>query len=268
MLLYLVDAFADRPFTGNPAAVCLLSTDADDAWLQAVAEEMHLSETAFLTRRPDGDGFDLRWFTPTAEVDLCGHATLASAHVLWETGRLGAGETARFHSRSGLLTAGRDDDGWITMDFPAEPPAPSEPPPDLLELLPHSPRYLGRNRLDYLALLADEEAVRRFEPDLQRLGRITARGLIVTARADEGRPYDFVSRYFAPQIGIPEDPVTGSTHCCLAPFWAERLGRSALTGYQASARGGTVRVEARGEHVLLAGHAVTVVRGELAARAS
>lgn len=261
--LYHVDAFTERPFAGNPAAVCLLPEAQDAAWMQAVAREMNLSETAFLV--PRADGFDLRWFTPAAEVDLCGHATLASAHVLWSTRKLDPKEPARFHTHSGLLTARRTADGWITMDFPAEPAEPMPAPDGLADALGIDPMFVGHNRLDVLVLLAHADAVRALAPNLDRLARTEARGVIVTAASDDER-YDFVSRYFAPRFGIPEDPVTGSAHCCLGPFWQERLGKAALLGYQASARGGVVRVEPQGSRVLLSGQAVTVLRGELTAR--
>jgi predicted PhzF superfamily epimerase YddE/YHI9 len=254
-----VDAFTDRPFAGNPAAVCLLAEARETEWMQLVAREMNLAETAFLARRPDG--FDLRWFTPGLEVDLCGHATLASAHVLWEEGHLPAGETARFHTRSGLLTAARAD-GLIWLDFPATPAKPAAAPGELEAGLGAAPRWVGRSSFDYLVELESDETVRALAPDLSRLGRIETRGIIVTARsATAGQ--DFVSRFFAPAAGIPEDPVTGSAHCALAPFWAERLGRRELTGYQASARGGLVRTRLQGDRVLLGGNAVTVVRGEV-----
>jgi len=253
------DAFSDRRFAGNPAAVCVLEEARPDAWMQDVAREMNLSETAFLT--PADDGFGLRWFTPAVEVDLCGHATLASAHVLWEDGHLPPGQTARFHTRSGLLTA-EWSEGWIWMDFPASPPRAAEPQPELLRALGAEPRWVGTSRFDMLVELESERAVRTLEPDIARLRRVPTRGVIVTARADGGGA-DFVSRFFAPAVGVDEDPVTGSAHCVLAPFWAERLGRDELTGFQASARGGTVRVRMRGERVLLGGQAVTVMRGEL-----
>ena len=261
--LYQVDAFSDQPFSGNPAAVCLLASEAEAAWMQRVAREVNLSETAFLVRREDG--YDLRWFTPTDEVDLCGHATLASAHVLWETERLPAGETAVFHTLSGRLTATQKTDGWIQMDFPAEPETAAEAPAGLTEALGAEPLYIGQNRMDYLVLLEDEADVRALQPDMRRLSAVEARGLIVTAPADEGAGYDFVSRFFAPRYGIDEDPVTGSAHCCLGPFWKSRLGKANLTGYQASARGGTVRLDVGSERVILAGRAVTVLRAELVA---
>jgi PhzF family phenazine biosynthesis protein len=259
--IFVVDAFTDRPFAGNPAAVCPLDRPADDDWMQRVAAEMNLSETAFLA--PESDGYRLRWFTPTLEVVLCGHATLAGAHVLWETGRLPADAPARFHTRSGLLTAARTGDG-ITLDFPAEMPAPCDPPTGLAEALGARPRSTGRNRMDYLIELDTEAAVRRLRPDFARLAELPVRGVIVTGPSAE-RAYDFVSRFFAPASGVNEDPVTGSAHCALGPFWAARLGKSDLVGRQVSARGGVVRVGVRGERVLLGGRAVTVVRGELQA---
>jgi PhzF family phenazine biosynthesis protein len=254
-----VDAFATRPFGGNPAAICVLPRPRDPEWMQLVAREMNLAETAFLVERPDG--YDLRWFTPGVEVDLCGHATLAAAHVLWEEERLGPGDTARFHTRSGLLTASRRD-GLIWLDFPATPAVPTEPPAKLAEILGATPRWVGRSPFDWLVELESEGVVRGLDPELSRLARIDARGVIVTARAEDGG-HDFVSRFFAPAAGVPEDPVTGSAHCVLAPFWAERLGRTDLAGYQASERGGTVQTRLVGNRVLLGGTAVTVIRGEV-----
>jgi PhzF family phenazine biosynthesis protein len=259
-----VDAFTDVPFRGNPAAVCLLPAERDAAWMQLVAREMNLAETAFLVRRGGGDvGFSLRWFTPTVEVDLCGHATLASAHVLWEEGHLPAGETARFHTRSGLLTAARRD-GRIWLDFPALPETAAEPSEDLSRALGAPIRYFGVNPIDSLAEVDSEETLVGLRPDLVALRRLGGRGLIVTCkgRGDAG-DYDFASRFFAPGAGIDEDPVTGSAHCCLGPFWAARLGKTEMTGYQASARGGFVTVRCRRERVELGGNAVTILRGTL-----
>jgi predicted PhzF superfamily epimerase YddE/YHI9 len=256
-----VDAFTDRPFAGNPAAVCLLPAERDAGWMQLVAREMNLAETAFLVRR--GDGFDLRWFTPAAEVDLCGHATLASAHALWEEGHLPPEATARFQTRSGLLTAERRD-GLIWLDFPATPPVDAAAPPELTSGLATTMLSVGRTPFDYLVVLESEAAVRGLEPDPGRLARLPVRGVIVTAPSATDEQ-DFVSRFFAPAVGVPEDPVTGSAHCALAPYWANRLGRRDLRGYQASARGGLVHVRVRGERVLLGGQAVTVARGELLA---
>jgi predicted PhzF superfamily epimerase YddE/YHI9 len=256
-----VDAFTDRRFSGNPAAVCLLPEARHDTWMQQVAREMNLSETAFLL--PENDGFRLRWFTPTVEVELCGHATLASAHVLWEDGHLAPERPARFHTLSGTLTARRLD-GWIEMDFPATPATAADPPFALAEALGAEPAWVGRNRFDLLVELASEAEVRELQPDPTQLRRIPARGVIVTARADArgGEPH-FVSRFFAPAVGVDEDPVTGSAHCCLGPYWAERLGLPQVVGYQASARGGVVRVRPEGDRVALAGQAVTVLRGVL-----
>jgi PhzF family phenazine biosynthesis protein len=259
--IFQVDAFTDEPFRGNPAAVCILPGPRDDAWMQDVAREMNLSETAFLVKR--GNGYGLRWFTPTKEVDLCGHATLASAHVLWEAGFLGGGERASFHTRSGLLTAERRGIE-IEMDFPATPESAVEAPAGLAEALGAPVLYAGKSRFDLLAQVEGEETVRALKPDLAALGRFPARGIIVTSRAP-GRPYDFVSRFFAPGAGVDEDPVTGSAHCCLGPFWGRRLGKQEMLAHQASARGGMVRVRLAGDRVRLAGRAVTVLRGELVA---
>lgn len=264
--IVIADAFTDRPFEGNPAAVCVIDGPRGERWMQLVAREMNYSETAFLHREPASDAsegpvYRLRWFTPVAEVDLCGHATLASAHVLWEEGHLAPGERARFHTRSGLLTAAREGD-WIWLDFPAEPPAPTPAPADLARALGAAPVWVGKNRFDYLVEVATEADVRALRPDFGLLAAIPARGFIVTSRA-AGTEYDFVSRFFGPAVGVNEDPATGSAHCCLAPFWAARLGRDELTGYQASARGGVVRVRNRGDRVEIGGQAVTVLRGEL-----
>jgi len=228
--------------------------------MQSVAAEMNLAETAFLVRQ--GDAFELRWFTPAVEVDLCGHATLASAHMLWQDGHLAPDAEARFDTRSGRLTARRAGD-WIEMDFPAEPAHADPPPPGLLDALGVTAAWTGhRPRLGYrLVEVADEETVRRTAPDFRALAR-AARGVIVTARASSGEA-DFVSRFFAPAMGVDEDPVTGSAHCVLAPYWAGQLGKSELTGYQASARGGVVRVRTASDRVMLGGQAVTVMRGEL-----
>ncbi|HUJ15878.1 MAG TPA: PhzF family phenazine biosynthesis protein [Thermoanaerobaculia bacterium] len=261
MRLLQIDAFTDQPFLGNPAAVCLLDRERDAAWMQNVGAEMNLSETAFLL--PRADGWSLRWFTPAVEVDLCGHATLASAHALWEENLLSPDETARFHTRSGLLAASKND-GWIELDFPATRERKSDAPPDLLESLGvQSPRYVGRNKFDYIIELASEDEVRALKPNHSMLRTIPVRGVIVTSRASHGN-YDFVSRFFAPGAGVDEDPVTGSAHCCLTPYWSERLGKTEFVAHQASARGGTLRVRLAGERVKLAGRAVTVFRGDLA----
>ncbi len=257
--IYQVDAFTDRPFAGNPAAVCILDQPADDAWMQHVAAEMNLSETAFLQR--EDDGFRLRWFTPTVEVDLCGHATLASAHVLWTTGYLWTSEEIRFHTRSGLLTA-RLVDGWIELNFPAVSAEAVEPEAGLIEALGVQPVYVGRNKFDYLVEVASEEEVRQAQPNHAALRAIPVRGVMLTSRSQNSK-YDFVSRFFAPASGVAEDPVTGSAHCCLAPFWGERLGKEEMTAYQASPRGGVVRVRNEGDRVVLSGQAVMVLRGTL-----
>jgi PhzF family phenazine biosynthesis protein len=257
--LFIVDAFTDQPFRGNPAAVCLLDGPRDPQWMQQVAMEMNLSETAFL--QPEADGHRLRWFTPTVEVDLCGHATLASAHVLWEQGWLRREEPARFHTRSGLLTAHSHSDG-IELDFPATPAEPAPLPSGLTEALGVQPRFVGRTRFDYLVEVDSEQAVRDVKPDFASLAKVPVRGIIVTAPATMPG-FDFVSRFFAPAAGVPEDPVTGSSHCCLAPFWSQRLNKDEMMGYQASARGGIIGVRRKGSRVVLRGRAVTVLRGEL-----
>jgi predicted PhzF superfamily epimerase YddE/YHI9 len=257
--IFQVDAFTDKPFTGNPAAVCILPEPADEAWMQHLANEMNLSETAFLVRQ--GDGFNLRWFTPAVEVELCGHATLASAHILWEQGFLPADRQARFYTRSGLLSALRKD-SWIELDFPAEPEVQTDVPEGLLKALGRAARYVGKNRFDFLIELESAESVRQMIPDFTLLGSIGSRGFIVTSRSDSSR-YDFISRFFAPSAGVNEDPVTGSAHCCLGPYWAKKLGRNELAGYQASARGGVVKVRVGGDRVYLGGQAVTVMRATL-----
>ena len=257
--IYQVDAFTKQPFSGNPAGVCLLSKPADPGWMQNVALEMNLSETAFLV--PQADGYDLRWFTPAAEVDLCGHATLASAHILFETGQLEPDQLARFYTRSGLLTASLDGD-WIQMDFPAEPDKPIEGPAILAEALGIQPKHVGKNRFDLLVQVSSEAEVRALNPDFNLLRKLDARGVIVTSLA-ESEGYDFVSRFFAPAVGVAEDPVTGSAHCCLGPFWASRLGKSELIAYQASLRGGEVKVSLRDERVILGGQAITTLECNL-----
>lgn len=258
--IFQVDAFTDRPFAGNPAGVCVLEAPRDDDWMQRVAREMNVSETAFLVRRDDG--FDLRWFTPRLEVDLCGHATLASAHVLWQEGHLAPGTRAVFHTRSGRLEASRRED-FIELDFPAYAPRPLTAPPALVQALGVTPHAVARFDVGYLlAALDREETVRRLEPDLALLATLPDLAVAVTSLASTPG-YDFVSRVFAPNAGIPEDPVTGSTHCCLGPFWSGRLTRDAFTAYQASERGGVVCVRVEGERVRLGGQAVTVLRGTL-----
>jgi PhzF family phenazine biosynthesis protein len=260
--IYQVDAFTDRPFAGNPAAVCILKEAREDSWMQALAAEMNLSETAFLV--PLDGGFNLRWFSPGIEIDLCGHATLASAHVLWQAGVLPAGAQARFHTRSGLLTCDRRGD-WIEMDFPATPPAEITTPPGLLEALRlNVATYAGKTKFDYFIEVQDAGLVPKLDPDMRALRPFDVRGVIVTARSDDP-DFDFISRFFAPMTGIDEDPVTGSAHCALAPYWAAKLGKPQMTAYQASARGGVVRVRPEGERVILGGQAVTVFEADLRA---
>lgn len=258
--IFQADAFTDKTFAGNPAAVCILTDPRDDAWMQNLAREMNLSETAFLRKQEDGYG--LRWFTPAVEVALCGHATLASAHILWETAMLAPREQARFHTLSGLLTAERRGD-WIELNFPATPEQQATPPPRLMEALGVAPKYVGKSKFDYLVEVDTEETVRNMKPEFGLLRAMQVRGVMVTSQATMAG-YDFVSRFFAPGSGIDEDPVTGSAHCCLGSFWSKRLGKNELTAFQASRRGGTVRVRVGDDRVYLSGHAVTVFRGELA----
>ncbi len=250
----VVDAFTDTAFTGNPAAVCLLPEPAPEAWMQSVAAEMNLAETAFLVPGPPGQ-WDLRWFTPTVEVDLCGHATLASTHVL--------GQAACFHTRSGPLSCAPAADGWIEMDFPALEATVAAVDDGLLRAIGTTDVYtVAASRFDLLVELGSAEAVRALQPDLGALRTLGARGVIVTAPGDRDG-IDMVSRFFAPGAGIDEDPVTGSAHCVLAPFWAARTGRTTLVGHQASARGGIVRMRLDGDRVILGGKATTVWSGEL-----
>lgn len=252
MRLFTVDAFTDKAFQGNPAAVCLLDSPASESWMQGVATEMNLSETAFL------HGDTLRWFTPKVEVTLCGHATLATAHVLYSTGA--ASGPVEFSTASGTLTVNRRSDDLITMDFPAKEVTQDTVPAGLEKALGATPSYVGRSALDLLVELDSEETVRGLAPDVRALAAVDARGVIVTAR---GTSTDFVSRFFAPNVGVPEDPVTGSAHCALAPYWGRRLGRAEMVGAQLSARGGLVHVRVDGDRVHLAGRAVTVLSGTL-----
>jgi PhzF family phenazine biosynthesis protein len=260
--IFQVDAFTDKPFAGNPAGVCVLPEPRSERWMQDVAREMNLSETAFLLKQEDG--FQLRWFTPAAEVDLCGHATLASAHILWETGYLQPQQQARLHTHSGLLTAERLDGNWIELDFPAKPEQTTGAPPHLLEALGIQAQYVGVNVFDYLVEVDTEETLRNMQPDITLLAQVPVRGIIVTSRASTPG-YDFVSRFFAPRVGVNEDPVTGSAHCCLAPYWSKRLGKNELLAYQASARGGVLRVRISDDRVKIGGQAVTTLCGELLA---
>ena len=257
--IFQVDSFTSKPFKGNPAGVCLLKEQMSESWMQDVASEMNLSETAFLLEQKDG--FNLRWFTPAVEVDLCGHATLASAHVLWEEGILKPEDTARFFSRSGPLYARRKG-SWIELDFPSDPSEPADEPDGLSGALGAEPVHVERSRLGYLLELGSEDELVGLKPDFSRLNQITDCCIIVTCRDVSGE-YDFLSRFFAPAFGIDEDPVTGAAHCTLAPYWGAKLGKHEMNGYQASARGGVVRVKPEGERVYLSGEAVTVLQGSL-----
>jgi len=253
MRLLQIDAFTSEAFKGNPAAVCFMDGARDDRWMASVAAEMNLAETAFL--QSADDGWSLRWFTPVVEVDLCGHATLASAHAIWSE-NISSDAVLRFHTRSGVLTAERDGD-FIELDFPANAPA------GLLDALgTTNATYVGRNQFDYIVELPSEDDVRGLRPDHAVLRQLPVRGVIVTSRANASE-YDFVSRFFAPGSGIDEDPVTGSSHCCLTPYWAQRLGKNEMNAYQASLRGGAVRVRLDEDRVKLGGRAITVLRGEL-----
>jgi PhzF family phenazine biosynthesis protein len=257
--LYQVDAFTDQAFHGNPAGVCFLSGPCPNQWMQCVAQEMNLSETAFLLE--ENDGYRLRWFTPAVEVDLCGHATLASAHILWETGRLGRDKTAKFYSRSGVLSASFENN-FIQLNFPVKRLELVTIPEKLSTLLGVTPVFVGKNQFDYLVEVESEEILRSLQPDMTRLSQIPVRGVIVTCAATTPG-YDFMSRFFAPRVGVPEDPVTGSAHCCLTPYWSEKLHKQSMTAFQASPRGGELRLCMQDDRVLISGQAVTVFQGEL-----
>lgn len=259
MRIFQVDSFTNKPFTGNPAGVCILPEDIPDSEMLNIAKEMNLPETAFLQGK--GDGYNLRWFTPLTEVELCGHATLASAHILWATGDLCPDEIARFDTLSGELTAKKNGE-WIDLDFPAEYETKTDTPADLTDALGVQPIYVGKNRFDYLVEVESEEVVRNIKPNFDLLKKVPSRGIIVTSRADTGK-YDFVSRFFAPAIGVDEDPVTGSSHCCLGPYWESRLNKSRFEAFQLSERGGVVRVKVASDRVILSGQAVTVIEGEI-----
>lgn len=257
MKIYQVDAFTDKPFKGNPAAVCILESGPSERYMQDAAAEMNLAETAFLV--PMNDGYSLRWFTPNSEVDLCGHATLASAHVLLEKGYAKPGQEIKFYTKSGLLTA-KDDNGFIQLNFPVTPEKEAEAPDILIEALNIKPIYNGKNIFDYIVEVESEETVRNILPDFTKLMKVDMRGVIVTARS---REYDFVSRFFAPGIGVLEDPVTGSAHCCLGPYWNKKLRKDEFIAYQASKRGGVLKVKVAGDRVLISGKAVTVMEGSI-----
>ena len=258
-LIFQVDSFTDRPFAGNPAGVCVMRGPGDESWMQAVAAEMNLSETAFLY--PSGDVYPLRWFTPAVEVDLCGHATLASAHILWQEDYVDPGRPIKFHTRSGVLVASRDGE-LIVMDFPAIRLVSAQAPNGLVQALGVEPTFVGHSPHSWFVEVATEEMLRGCSPDFGALLNAGAGRVILTCVSGDGR-YDFYSRFFAPDAGINEDPVTGSAHCVLGPYWSGKLGRDTVTGFQASRRGGMVRVTVQGERVLLAGTAVTVMRCQL-----
>lgn len=262
MRIYQVDAFTDRTFSGNPAGVCIIDSFDDEELMQNIAAEMNLSETAFLKAKTDG--FDLRWFTPEREVDLCGHATLASAHILWETGILKEEEEARFHTKSGLLTSEKKDD-FIELNFPKEEDHECQPPAGLAAALNVDLKYVGKNRMDYIVEVESERMVTDLRPSFELLKKIDTRGVMVTS-ASENSAYDFVSRFFAPAYGVNEDPVTGSAHCCLGPYWSRKTGKNEMTAYQASKRGGLLRVRVGADRVYLGGQALTVFSADLIIR--
>lgn len=257
--IYQADAFTDKPFGGNPAGVCLLPGPADEEWMQKVARDMNVAETAFLYA--EKGGYSLRWFTPTVEVELCGHATLASAHVLWETGRVPRTQGIEFYTLSGTLTAEMNG-GMIELDFPSEPESKADAPPALLKSLGVKPLYVGKNRFDYIVEAGSEKEVRALSPDFALLGTIPVRGVMVTSASDDPK-YDFVARFFGPASGINEDPATGSAYCCLGPYWEKKTGKSEFLACQASERGGVIGVRVLGKRVKLLGNAVTVFKGQM-----
>lgn len=254
--IYQIDAFSKTLFGGNPAAVVPLESWLDDAVMQKIAQENNLSETAFFV--PEGEGFGLRWFTPVSEVDLCGHATLASAFVLFEMLGFG-GNMIIFETKSGKLTVTREADGMLAMDFPAEFVSVCETPKELAEAMGVTPIEALKG-VDYVALLGSEREVLELKPDFAKLKELDGRGLIVTAK---GETSDFVSRFFAPKLGIDEDPVTGSAHCALAPYWGKKLGKTTLNAQQLSIRGGEIECELRGDRVILKGYATKYMSGEI-----
>ena len=263
-----VDAFTNQPFGGNPAAVCVTQAPLAEEKMQAIAAEMNLSETAFLYRLGDTEeeGFSIRWFSPAVEVALCGHATLASAHTLWSEGHLTPGKAAKFKSQSGWLGAQQTEDGWIELDFPAQPVTSAHVTPQLVKSLccQGDIRTVSKNDVNYLIEIHSEKSVRTLKPDFSALKQLPTQGVIVTAAADDESPYDFVSRYFCPKIGVNEDPVTGSAHTSLAPYWQAKLGKSVMLAKQVSQRGGVIKVDcAAADRVLISGQAVTVLKGEL-----
>ena len=259
MKIFQVDAFTSKPFNGNPAGVCILSENIPDSDMLNIANEMNLPETAFIQK--NNACYKLRWFTPLIEVELCGHATLAAAHILWETQELDQDDIANFDTLSGRLTANKNGK-WIDLDFPVEYEEEAEASLELVKGLGVEPKYGGKNRFDYLVEVESEEKVRNMKPDFDLLKKVQCRGIIVTSQADTEK-YDFVSRFFAPAIGVNEDPVTGSAHCCLGPYWKSRLGKPEFLAFQLSERGGTIRVRVKSERVILSGQAVTVIKGEI-----
>lgn len=260
--IFTVDAFTEKPFAGNPAAVCILNDAIEDSLMQKIAFELNLAETAFVLKEKDKEGFSLRWMTPVSEVDLCGHATLATSHILWQEGICKKDETIQYHTRSGLLKADFYK-GEISLDFPAIPEKKIDYPKELITAIGGvTPKYVGMTKWNYLIELESESDVRNLQPDFNTMLKLPGWGTIITAKADMPG-YDFVSRFFAPEKGIQEDPVTGSAHCALGPYWQKRLGKDSFKAYQASERGGTVGVKAAGDRVLLTGMAVTVISGEI-----
>lgn len=259
MIFYIVDSFTSKPFSGNPAAIFLLEKEISDELKQKIANEINLSETAFVLQQDQN--FILRWFTPTKEAGLCGHATLAAAHMLWETGVLNKDEEAVFETRSGILKARKNND-LVEMDFPVEAPFEVECPEGLLKAIDAKPIFVGKNRIDYLAVYESDEFIKKVNPDYGYLKKLDCRGLIISAKSTSDK-YDFVSRFFAPNSGIDEDPVTGSAHCCLSPYWSNVFGRKELTGYQASPRGGIVHTKLENDKVVLSGNALTVMKSEI-----
>lgn len=259
MKIFHVDSFTSRPFGGNPAGVCILTHPKVDSWMLNVAAEMNLPETAFIIR--SAHGYNLRWFTPKAEVDLCGHGTLASAHILWQEGLVREDEAILFQTRSGVLSSRRQGSS-IILDFPLLPEHQIDPPEGLARSLGTSPVYVGLSEHDILVEVGSEEALRQLRPDYSAMLELTVRGVIVTSKAD-GQEFDFVSRFFAPKIGVNEDPVTGSAHCCLASYWSKRLMKNDLVARQVSVRGGVIGMNIKGGRVELLGEAVTVTKGEI-----
>jgi PhzF family phenazine biosynthesis protein len=258
MNIYIVDAFTNVAFKGNPAGVCLLDSIQSDQWMQQVASEMNLSETAFLYQ--EGEGFRLRWFTPLAEVDLCGHATLASAHILWEE-HISSDSEISFYTKSGVLKAEKEYD-WINLNFPLEIASACTAPTELIEGLGVEFKFVGRNRMDYIVEVASEHIVRNLKPNFSELQKVNTRGIIVSSVSDQD-DYDFVSRAFFPALGVNEDPVTGSAHCCLGPYWMEKLYKNELNALQVSERSGILKLNIVGDRIILSGQAVTTVKGVL-----